>query len=1051
MQNKGAIRFFAIALVLVSLFQLSFTFFTKKVERSAKHYANNEIVLTQAKKLAGGNAVLEKLFTDSIRKSRELFFLDSMNNEVVYNFFWVRKYTYKECKEREINLGLDLKGGMDVTLEVSVVDIIKSLSRDPNDPTLNSAIRKAGELQKASESDFITLFQRAFEEIAPDQKLSALFNTIELQEKIKFESTNDEVIAVIRAESEDAIDRTFNILRTRIDRFGVTQPDINRIPGTGRIVVALPGVKDHTRVRKLLQGTAKLEFWETYDFSEVYPYINEANTKLRLMGEGGFKDSVTFNKDSIANTNDTLKTKELVASQDTNSQVVDSNSIEALVGDVNKDSLGNPAQNDEKSFAEFAKENPLYAYLRINTVQDEGGNMYPGRGPVVGYVRAMDTARVNRMLVDAKSVFPRTLKFLWDVKPVEESDQFALIAIKITNRNGKAPLDGDAISNAWQDFGNDGDVEISMSMNSAGAKTWKRLTAENIGKSIAVVLDNMVYTYPTVQDEIPNGVSRITGQFSIDEAKDIANVLKAGKLPAPARIIEEAIVGPSLGKEAINSGFISFVLAFIIVLLYMFVYYNKSGLIADFALVANVFYIFGVLASLGAVLTLPGIAGIVLTLGMAVDANVIIYERIREELRTGKGVRLAIEDGYKNAYSAIIDGNVTTILTGIVLYIFGTGPIQGFATTLIIGILTSLFSSIFISRLIFVRLLDKNRRITFDNSLTRNILTNTKYDFIKARKIAYIASAIVIILGLTSVVFKGLNKGVDFSGGRTYVVRFDQDVETNQVRAALAKQFGESPMVKTFGPNTQVKVTTKYMIDEKSTEVDSLIEIKLYEGVKGFYKTPIDYEMFVSADEDKLVGQMSSQKVDPTISDDLYRSAWLALIFAFLIIFIYIAIRFKKWEFGLGGLVALLHDATIAVSLYSVFSGVLPFTMELDQAFIAAILTIIGYSINDSVIIFDRVREYTHLFPKRLLGENINSAINSTLARTLNTAGTTFVVLLAIFIFGGETIRGFAFVLMIGIVVGTYSSVFTATPIAYDILQWRNKRRERKAALKNKK
>jgi len=941
MQNKGAIRFFAIALALVCLFQLSFTYFTKKVERNAREYANSEVVIDIANDKANGDEMLEKFYLDSLKKSRELFYLDSMGNEVIYNFLWVRKYTFKDCKEREINLGLDLKGGMDVTLEVSVVDIIQSLARDAKDVTLQKAVRRADELQRESDADYITLFQRAFEEVAPGQKLAGLFNTIELQDKIKFESTNDEVIAVIRKESEGAIDRTFNILTTRIDRFGVAQPNINRIPGTGRIIVALPGVKDHARVRKLLQGTAKLEFWETYDYSEIYPYLDEANEKLRLIYG---REEVDTNK-----TQDTIKESAIdqllvdnnEATEDTVGAAEDTTSGLSLVDQIAGDT--STATQDQLSFDDFAKENPLYAILNRNIVQDESGNYYPGRGPVVGYVRAMDTAKVNRMLKEAKSVFPRTLKFKWEVKPVEKtSDAFALVALKVTSRDGNAPLDGDAIKDAWQDYGSNGGVEIIMTMNGEGTRIWKRLTAENIKRSIAVVLDDLVYTYPTVQDEIPNGRSTITGNFTIDEAKDIANVLKAGKLPAPARIIEEAVVGPSLGKEAINNGFFSFVLAFTIILIYMLLYYNRAGIVADMALFANIYFIFGVLASLGAVLTLPGIAGIVLTLGMAVDANVIIYERIREEVRAGKGIRLAITDGYKNAYSAIIDGNVTTLLTGVVLYVFGTGPIQGFATTLIIGILTSLFSAIFLSRLIFSRLMDKNRKVQFDNKITRNVLANSSFDFMKKRKIAYTISTIVIALGIVSLVTKGLNLGVDFAGGRTYVVRFDGDVKTEDVKEVLAIEFGTGVDVKTFGPNTQVKITTKYMIDDKSPEVDSIVEAKLYNGVKGLYKTPVDYDRFMSDDDDKFVGQMSSQKVDPTISDDLYRSAIFALVFALLIIFIYIALRFRKWQYGLGGLTALIHDALIAVSLYSIFSGILPFTLEVDQAFIAAILTIIG-------------------------------------------------------------------------------------------------------------
>lgn len=1059
MQNKGAIRFFAIALALVCIFQLSFTFFTKKIESQAEDYANREQVYQKAKELADGNKELKKYYVDSLTRVNENYYLDSMKNEVVYNFLWLRKYTFQECKEREINLGLDLKGGMNVTLEVSVVDIIQSMARNPDDKLLKKAITRANELQKESQEDYITLFAQAFEEVAPNAKLAGIFNTIELKEQINYNSTNEEVISVIRKEADAAIDRTFNILRTRIDRFGVAQPNIQRIPTTGRIVVELPGVKDHSRVRKLLQSTAQLEFWETYNLSEIYNYIEEANAKLRQLNKRTKLDTTRQEKDTTK-TQETGKEDEISkllstgeetdttkpAEQDTSE---DLSIVEQLAAEEDTAGIDELA-TQEQSLEQFREENPLLGYLRPALVQDESGNYYPSRGPVVGYAKAMDTARVNKMLKDVSSIFPRTLKFRWSVNPVdEEGTTFPLIALKVTTRDGSAPLDGEAIVDARQDYDRNGQVQITMSMNNEGAKTWKRLTAENVGRAIAVVLDNLVYTHPNVNEEIPTGRSVISGGFTIEEAQDIANILKAGKLPAPARIVEEAIVGPSLGKESINDGFLSFAFAFLIVLIYMALFYNRGGLVANFALLANVFFIFGVLASLGAVLTLPGIAGIVLTLGMAVDANVIIYERIREEVRAGKGIRLAITDGYKNAYSAIIDGNVTTLLTGIVLFTFGSGPVQGFATTLIIGICTSLFSAIFLSRLIFSRLIDKNKKVTFDNKVTRNFLREPKFDFIKARKIGYTISVIVMAIGLASLVFKGLNLGVDFAGGRTYVVRFDNEVKTNEVRNSLSDEFGQGVVVKTFGPSTQVKITTKYMIEEKSPKVDSLVEAKLFEGVKGFFYDPIDYEYFTSDKEDKLTGVLSSQKVDPTISDDLYRAAIWALILSLLVIFAYIALRFKKWQYGFGGLLALVHDSFIVVSLYSIFSGVLPFTLEVDQAFIAAILTIIGYSINDSVVIFDRVREFTNLHPKRDFKENVNNALNTTLSRTFNTSGTTFIVLLMIFIFGGEVIRGFAFALMIGVLIGTYSSLFNATPIAYDFIKMRERKNELKG--KNKK
>ncbi|RLD56373.1 MAG: protein translocase subunit SecDF, partial [Bacteroidetes bacterium] len=708
---------------------------------------------------------------------------------------------------------------------------------------------------------------------------------------------------------------------------------------------------------------------------------------------------------------------------------------------------------DDENFEEYAKKNPLYAYLNPAYVKSQkDGQYYPGQSAVMGYSAVKDTAKVNKLLRDVSSVFPRDLRFAWVSKPrVEGSNVLELVGLK-ASRDGKASMGGEVITDARQDYDQNGRVEVSMSMDSDGAKTWKRLTGENIGRQIAIVLDDYVYSFPNVNGEIPNGQSSISGgDMEVDEAKDLANILKAGKLPARARIVEEAVVGPSLGKEAVSAGLWSFVIAFVLVLIYMIFYYNRAGWVADLALITNIFFLFGVLASFGAVLTLPGIAGIVLTLGMAVDANVIIYERIKEEIRAGKGMRLAIADGYKNAYSAIIDGNVTTLLTGIVLFVFGSGPVQGFATTLIIGILSSLFSAIFISRLIFTWALNTNKTVNFSTNLTKDTLANANYNFIGMRKTAYIISSILIIASIASLAVRGLNYGVDFKGGRTYVVRFDQSVKTNDVRTALSKTFvtdeGETvaPEVKTFGPDSQVKITTSFLIDDNEINVDSIIQTRIFEGVQQFYKNKnISYEDFSSdkESESKLVGILSSQKVGPTIADDIRNRSVLAIFFALIVIFIYIAIRFRKWQFGLGGVLALFHDTIITIGIFSMFYNILPFSLEIDQAFIAAILTIIGYSINDSVIIFDRIREYTGLHRKTSLQDNMNNALNSTLARTINTSGTTLVVLLTIFIFGGEIIRGFTFALLVGVLVGTYSSLFTASPISFDLLGLKAKKEE---------
>ena len=1031
MQNRGAIKFFAIAFAIVCLFQLSFTYFTFRVEKRAENYATDQITTDLAKTLADGNELLEGYYFDSISKSRENYYLDSMANKVVFNIL-VRNYTYKECKEREINLGLDLKGGMNVTLEVKVGDIIKALAgRNKDNPIFVEALQLTYQKQKDSQEDFVTLFGEAFTEADPNAKLASVFNTVELKDRVSFNSTNEEVMQVIRDESDGAIDRAFNILNTRINRFGVAQPNIQRVGTSGRILIELPGIKDPTRVRKLLQGTAKLEFWETYEYPELYQYFADANKQLRGLDVTDDIEEVDIEEKIKSEPKEPVE--ELVAEGDTTASTT-------LLDQLESDTTDLAAQ--DQSFEDYAKNNPLNAYLTPAFYQNDQGQYYPSKSATVGYAAIKDTARVNALLKKVKDVFPRNLKLKWTIKPRQEGTEILeLTALKVTSRDGTASLGGDVIVDARQDYSQTGQVEVSMQMNSEGAKAWKRLTGDNVGKQIAIVLDDYVYSAPNVNGEIPNGRSSITGGFDIEEAKDLANILKAGKLPAPARIVEEAVVGPSLGHEAVNAGLWSFVLAFVLVLLYMIFYYNKGGWVADLALLTNIFFLFGVLASFQAVLTLPGIAGIVLTLGMAVDANVIIYERIKEEVRAGKGMRLAIDDGYKNAYSAIIDGNVTTLLTGIVLYVFGSGPVQGFAITLIIGICSSLFSAIFISRLIFTWLLSKNKTVNFSNKRTHNILANTNFDFLSMRKGAYIFSTIIIIIGITSLTFRGLNMGVDFSGGRTYVIRFDQDVNTNDLRQVLKDKFeNASPEVKTFGPSKQVKITTKYLIESNEPEVDSIIQTKLFSGLKDFYANKnIEYNDFISDtdNDEKLIGILSSQKVGPTVADDIRNKAVMAIVFALIVIFVYIAIRFKKWQYGLAGVIALFHDSLITISLFSLFYNILPFNLEIDQAFIAAILTIIGYSINDTVIIFDRIREYMGLYPKKDLNTNVNNALNSTLARTVNTSGTTLVVLIIIFIFGGEIIRGFTFALLAGVAIGTYSSLFNASPIVYDLIKKR--------------
>jgi SecD/SecF fusion protein len=990
MQNKGAILTLAILLAAVCLYQLSFTWKAKQVEKQAMEYANGD-------------------------PTKENVYLDSISGEVVYNFLGLKKFTYKDVKGLEMNLGLDLKGGMNVTLEIEVSDLIRALSNYSNDSIFNAAIKRAKELQQNSQGDFVTLFGQAFEEIDPNAKLASVFNTLELRDRVNFNSTNSEVLSVIRQETNAAIDNAFNIIRTRIDRFGVAQPNIQQLQTKERILVELPGVKDQNRVRNLLQGTATLEFWETYENQEVYPYLLQANEKLKEMR--GAEDSNAVNN-TAENTTETSAAK-------TDQDTTESSLLSELEQGADKDSTAAGLDN----LANFKKEYPLFAILNPST--DQSGQIM--RGPVVGISHSKDTAQVDAYLhmEQIRNIFPRNMTFRWTAKSVDAGgNYFRLIALKVTTRDGRAPLTGDVITDARQDFDQTGSSpEVSMNMNSEGDKIWSRMTKENIGKSIAIVLDGYVRSFPTVQGEITGGRSSITGLESIEEAKDLSNILKSGKMPAPARIAQEEIVGPSLGKEAINSGFLSFAIAFVLVLMYMFFFYSKNaGLVANIALVANVFFMMGILASLGAVLTLPGIAGIVLTIGMSVDANVLIYERIQEEIRAGKGIRLAITDGYKNAYSAIIDGQVTTLLTGIVLYVFGSGPIKGFATTLIIGILTSLFSAIFITRLIFEWRLGKNKKILFTSSFTENWLRKMHIKFLEKRKLFYVISGALIVLSIGSLAVRGLNYGIDFKGGRTYVVRFDQDVLVADVQNALSAVYGEAPEVKTYGANNQVRITTEYKIEDNSEDIDNQVEALLMKGLQDANLIPknVTLEQFTDT------YQLSSQKVGPTISDDIRKESAIAIVFSLIIIFIYILIRFRNWQYGLGAVAALAHDSLIVLGLFSLLYGALPFSLEIDQAFIAAILTVLGYSINDTVVVFDRIREYIGLFPKRDRVENTDSALNSTLRRTFSTSLSTFVVLLAIFLFGGETIRGFTFALLIGVVVGTYSSIFIATPIAYD-------------------
>ena len=1036
MQNKGLIWSFIVLLTLACLYQLSFSWVAAGVEEDAKDYANSY------SEIEGANL-------DSI----EEHYLDSMSMEEVYP---VVGYTYGDLKTKVINLGLDLKGGMNVTLEVEVEDVVRALSSNSKDAAFNQALAEARKQQKETDKDFVTLFGEAFQKVSPNGSLAGIFYTLDNKDKLSPNDNNEVVLEFIRSEAEDAIERSFEVLRTRVNLFGVAQSNIQRLEASDRILVELPGVKNKKRVRDLLQGTAKLEFWETYENAEVYANIEQANKRLGELKNGIVEeeaDSTVADSTTVAAAGDAEEVEaeendqEELAVAEPDSTENDSTEAEegatslldeiSAAGDAPKDTNDTSASaaaanaaTEQLSREEFEKENPLFAIMQP-ALQQQGDQYYPAPGPVIRYVNVNDTAQLNKYLAmdEIKGLFPPRLRFVYEAKPYDEGGNFLrLIVIKVHDRDGNAALEGDVIIDATQQFEQfSGTPEISMQMNGEGANKWAKLTEANVGKSIAIALDNYVYSFPTVQGKITGGRSSITGNFEIEEAELIANILKAGKLPAPATIVEEAVVGPSLGKESIDNGMLSFIVAIGIVLLYMIFYYSKAGIASAIALIANMFFIFGVLASTNIALTLPGIAGIVLTIGMSVDANVLIFERIREEIAAGKGIRLAVADGYKHAYSSIIDANVTTLLTGFVLWFFGTGPVEGFAKTLVIGIFTSLFSAIFITRLIFEFNLAKNKSLSFSIKMTEGAFKNTKIGFLKNRKKYYIVSSIIILAGVGSLFTKGLDYGVDFSGGRTYVVRFAESVSTVDIAAALETPFEKAPNVKTFGADNQVRITTGYGIESTDDKIEEVIEGKLYEGLSP-YLDGIDQKSFL---ENNL---MSSQKVGPTIADDIKKGAVLSVLFSLLIIFLYIVVRFRKWQYGLGALAAIFHDVMVVLAVFSIFHGLLPFSLEIDQAFIAAILTVVGYSINDTVVVFDRIREYLNSFKKREMGDVVNDALNSTLSRTVNTSLSTIFVLLMIFIFGGEVIRGFSFALLVGVIVGTYSSLCVASPVMFDLV-----------------
>ena len=999
MQSKGAITFVAILIGLACVFQLSFTAATAIQEKKAAKAARQVVEeVQQSPSFAEVSELNRAFYLDSVSTAANKQYLDSIANKKVYF-----NYTYKNVKEKELNLGLDLKGGMNIVLQLDLAELVRSCAREKTTEEFNKAMALAAERADQTHEDFITLFAEAWEEVAPGKRLSFDIDLDKLSGDVKNKSraTNEEIISLLKEEAKSAIDNSYQVVERRVNQFGVAQPNIQKVAGTGRILVELPGVKEPERVRKLLQGTASLEFWETYNSQELQPYLQELNETVRQQIEA-LESTKGTAEDNVA---------EKPADKT-------DNSLEAqLTGD------------DQLTASQEAvmKANPLFSRLQ----------MLGGNSALLGIAHYRDTAQINTWLAENRSLFPGDFVPAWSFKAFESEGvtpdtYFELVALK--SHVGKGPaLDGKYISSANVAYNNmTGAPEVSMSMNSKGAIEWENITGENVGRQIAIVMDGQVYSYPNVQNKISGGNSSISGHFTQTDADDLANVLKSGKLSTPARIVQEQVVGPSLGSASIKAGMISFIIAFLLVLIYMVIFYRKAGVAADIALLCNVLFLFGALASFGTVFTLSGIAGLVLTMGMAVDANVIIYERVKEELNAGKALRLAISDGYKNAYSAILDGQITTILTGIILYIFGSGTIRGFAAVLVIGIVTSVLTSIFITRLIFESRLKRGKDITFASDWSSRFLKNTHIDFLGKRKMTYLISGIVCLICLVFMFTKGFTLGVDFSGGRTYTVRFDQQVTPEQVRAALFDEFQESSEVKQFGGASQMRITTKYMVNDKSSETDRLIESKLFNALKGFYANELTLEGFTSTLENPN-GIVSSDRVDASIASEMKRDAIIAVVLALIVIFGYIAFRFKNWTWGIGGVSSLVHNSIIVIGFYSIFSGILPFTLDVDQTFIAAVLTIIGYSINDNVVIFDRIREYRTLFPKRPLEQNINEALNATLSRTINTSVSTLLVLIAIAIFGGESIRGFAVSLALGVIVGTYASIFIGTPIMYDL------------------
>lgn len=987
MQGKGVIKFFAILLAVVCLYQLSFTWVAHKVREDAKVYSKGD-------------------------PEKEKAYLDSISNQPVYPLL---KHDYAYVLQREIALGLDLKGGMNVTMQIQLDELVRKIANNNPDATFNQALANADKLQanaQTNQKDYIALFVSEYEKLNPNGKLAAIFSTKDNQDHLKFNASNSEVKTYLEDLASTAVKQSFTVLNTRINQFGVTQPNIQLQQGSNRILVELPGVKEPERVRKLLSGSAKLEFYETFDNAEAYQYLINIDNLLAAKSKTAKADT---GKSAKVDT-----TAKLAAGK------ADTAKGGSLLSKVQKNAAKNDTSAASLSKTKLAAQHPLFAVMSLNVGQGANGQQQLGQGPVVGYAPLQDTAKVNSYLhsADVLAVIPRNIKFLWEVKPIKNTKTFALYAIKLTGAENGPVLSGDVINDARADNDQKGSPEVVMIMNSEGAQKWRAVTAEASSgtnkKAIAIVLDDNVYSAPTVQNEISGGVSSISGNFTIDDTRDLANVLKAGRLPAPAHIVSESIVGPSLGQEAISAGITSSILGLVVVLIFMIAYYNRAGTVAVVAVIINIFFLMGVLTSLGAVLTVPGVAGIVLTLGIAVDANVLVYERVREELGLGKSLRVAVADGFKHALPSILDSQISTFLTGLILFVFGSGPIQGFATTLMIGIATSLFCSLLISRVIFEWMLDKGMDIKFSNPWSSHTFKNANFAFVKNRTKFYIFSGLFIAAGLVSIFTRGFTYGVDFEGGRNYIVSFtNKAVTTEQIHEAIDATLGRSTEVKTMGD--KFSITTNYLFNDNSTAADAKVKGTLVDLLNKKPETKI-------ANSD-----LGGSKVSATIADELKTSAIYTVLFAIFVISAYILIRFRKWQFSLGAMIATAHDALLVLSFFSLFNGYLPFSLDIDQAFIAAILTVIGYSINDTVVVFDRIREFLEHSNKNEKPEDvINRAINSTLSRTIITALTVVFVLLVLFIFGGDVIKGFSFALLIGVLFGTYSSICVATPVIVD-------------------